>query len=450
MSTLSRGVRNAFRNPVRTTGVTVILGLSVGLALVMLLSLKAVQGRIATVKASIGNTITVSPAGARGFEGGGEPLTGAQLATVQALANVTKVSSTLNDRLTPTTDTSLASAIEPGTLGNRANRQANPDTANPPAGAAGSTGTTTQRTFTLPVVVTGVTEVTPAAVNASSLKLTSGTSIDGGSSNNTAEIGQALATKNNLTVGSTFTAYSGTVITVVGIFDAANQFANAGLIMPLKTVQTLSAQADQVSSGIVTVDSVTNLDTTVAAIKAKLGTAADVVSQQDSATTAIAPLESIKTVSTYSLIGALAAGSVITFLTMLMIVRERRREIGVLKAIGASNVKITSQFVAEALTLTAIGSVVGVIGGLLLANPVLKVLVTSNATTTTGGGGGPRGFGRAIGTFGQNSLNTLQTTIGFDVLLYGLAAALIIAFLGSAVPAWLIAKVRPAEVMRGE
>jgi putative ABC transport system permease protein len=447
MSTIGRGIRNAFRNPIRTGGVTIILGLSVGLALVMLISLKTVQARITSVKASIGNTINISPAGARGFEGGGEPLTQAQLDTLKSIPHVTTVNSTLNDRLTPTTDTSLASAIEPGTLGNRARRSIDSNSATPPGGA--SFGGTT-RAFSLPVMVTGVGAVTPAAVNASNLKLTAGATLDASGTSNTAEVGQALATKNALTVGSTFTAYSGTKITVVGIFDAGNEFANAGLMMPIKTVQALSSQSGQVSAATLTVDSITNVESTVAAIKTKLGSAADVVSQQDSATSAVAPLENIKTISLYSLIGALVAGSVITFLTMLMIVRERRREIGVLKAIGASNLKITSQFVSEALTLTAMGAVVGVIGGLLLSSPVLKLLVTSNATTSVGAGGGPRGFGRAIGALGGNTLNTLQATVGFDILLYGLAAAFVIAVLGSALPAYVIAKVRPAEVMRGE
>jgi putative ABC transport system permease protein len=453
MSTISRGVRNSFRNPIRTGGVTVILGLSVGLALVMLLSLKAVQNRIDTVKASIGNTITVSPAGARGFDGGGEPLTQAQVDSLKSVAHVTQVTSTVSDRLTPTTDTSLASAIDPGTLGNRFRNRGLGTQTNPGAGApATSSGAT--RSFSIPIMVTGVTTVTPAALNATSIKLVAGATLDGSKASNTAEVGQTLATKNNLTVGSTFTAYSGTKFTVVGIYDAGNTFANAGLLIPISTAQVLSGQAGQVSNGTVTVDSVTNLDATVTSIKAKLGTAADVTSDQTTATTAIAPLESIRTVSLYSLIGALAAGAVITFLTMLMIVRERRREIGVLKAIGASNFKITSQFVAEAFTLTLLGSVIGLIGGIVLSNPILKLLVTSNAATSPAvGAGGGRGFGRAFGAvsnFGTRSLSTLTTTIGLDVLLYGLAAALIIAFVGSALPAWLIAKVRPAEVMRGE
>jgi len=455
VSTVVRGVRNAFRNTIRTTGVTIILALSVGLALVMLLALGAVQSRITTVKANIGNTISVSPAGARGFEGGGEPLTQTQLDGVKSLAHVTGLSASLNDRLAPTTDTNLASAIDAGTLGNRFRQRGFGGGGGNLGGGAGSG---TQPSFTIPITVNGVTTVTAAAVNATTLKFSSGSAVDGTSTANTADVGTALATKNNLGVGSTFT-YDGTTITVAGIFDAGNTFTNASIIMPIATVQTLSQQAGQVSSATVTVDDIDNVGSVTTAIKAKLGSAADVVSQQDRATEAIAPLENIKSISLYSLIGALAAGSVIIFLTMMMIVRERRREIGVLKAIGASNVKIVTQFVTESLTLTGMGAVLGMVGGVLLANPILRVLVANSATSaaTPGGMIAGRGFGGGFARFaggalgaGRQTLQTLQATVGWDLVLYGLLAAVAIAIIGSALPAWLIAKVRPAEVMRGE
>jgi putative ABC transport system permease protein len=451
MSTIVRGVRNSFRNTIRTGGVTVILALSVGLALVMLLSLKTVQARIAQVKASVGNTITISPAGARGFEGGGTPLTQANAQTVQAVPHVTAVKATLNDRLTPATDTSLASAIDPGTLGARFRNRGfggggdgGPVTARPGSGTGGGT-------FQIPILVTGATELSDATVGgaASTVKLTSGTAIDSTSTGNVADVGKGLATKNNLAVGSTFAAYN-TTFKVVGVYDSGNTFGNAGMIIPLTTEQSLSDQAGQVSQITATVDDISNVPSAVTAIQNKLGSTADVVSQQDQANNAIQPLQNIKTVSLYSLIGALAAGSVIIFLTMLMIVRERRREIGVLKSIGASNAKITGQFVAEALTLTTAGAIVGVVGGMLLSNPILQLLVTSNLQSGgPGGPGGGRGFARVLG-FGGRNLQSLHSVVGYDILLYGLAAALIIAVLGSAIPALAIAKVRPAEVMRGE
>jgi putative ABC transport system permease protein len=95
----------------------------------------------------------------------------------------------------------------------------------------------------------------------------------------------------------------------------------------------------------------------------------------------------------------------------------------------------------------------------LASNSVVNVLVTTNTGTTAGGAaggfarGGGGGFTRAAGGFlrgGQNALHNIHAAVGYDVLLYGLLGALIIAFIGSAIPAYLISKIRPAEVMRGE
>ena len=278
-------------------------------------------------------------------------------------------------------------------------------------------------------------------------------------------VGKDLATKNNLSVGSTFTAYDQT-ITVKGIYDTGNTFTNAGVIMPLPALQKLSSQTGDVTSAIVTVDSVDHLDATVSALEKKLGSAADVVSDASASADTLSSLDNVKTIATYSLVGALVAGSVIIFLSMLMIVRERRREIGVLKAIGSSNAKISWQFVSEALTLTGMAAVIGVVAGVILSNPVLDALVSSSSNTASGPsfsggpGGGPGGAGggpirvgggitRGFTQFGD-VLSNVQAHVGFSILLYGLLAAVLIAVIGTAFPSWLIAKIRPAEVMRTE
>ncbi len=471
MSVTTRGVKNAFRNTIRSISITAILALTIALALVMLLSLKAVQARIDDVKANVGNTITVSPAGARGFQGGGEPLTAAEIKKIQDTAHVKSVTSTLQDRwitegqTAPTrpdgsTDasgsTSLQSAIDPGTLGNRNN-------GNTEGGA--TVGGNFPANFSLPVTVTGTTAPGSTVVSdVNSFKLTEGETIDGSSSDYVALVGKALAKKNNLTVGSTFTAYDQT-ITVKGIYDTGNTFTNAGVIMPLPALQKLSSQTGDVTSAIVTVDSVDHLDATVSALEKKLGDSADVVSDASASADTLSSLDNVKTIATYSLVGALVAGSVIIFLSMLMIVRERRREIGVLKAIGSSNAKISWQFVSEALTLTGMAAVVGVVAGVILSNPVLDALVSSSSNTSNGptfsagpggppgGGGGPvrigGGLTRGFTQFGD-VLSNVQAHVGFSILLYGLLAAVLIAIIGTAFPSWLIAKIRPAEVMRTE
>jgi putative ABC transport system permease protein len=448
MNVVTRGMRNAFRNGVRTFSIIFILALSIGLALTMLIARQAVQSKINTVKSSIGNTITISPAGARGFQGGGEPLTETELAKVTSTAHVVSVTKVLQDRL-DTTNSNLVSAIEAGSLGRRNNGGTASGAPTPPAGATG--GSTATRSFTPPVFVIG-TNTTDGAIltGGGTVTMKTGNKFDATKDANVALVGQSLATKNNLNVGSTFTAY-GTTVTVVGIFDAGNTFSNNSVVMPLATVQRLSDQVGQVSSAIVQVDSITNLSATTASLQSVLGTSvADVVSQQDSSAQALAPLENIKNISLYSLLGAVIAGAVIILLTMMMIVRERRREIGVLKAIGSSNAKVMLQFVAEAITFTMIAAVVGIGIGVAAGSPVTKLLVTTSSNTSqTAGPGQGRGFVRLAGLGGQ-SLRNVTANVSWTILLYGFLAALVIAIIGSAIPAWLIAKVRPAEVMRAE
>lgn len=474
MGVLSRGIKNAFRNTIRTVSITFILGLSIAMALVMLLALKTVQAKITSLKSSIGNTITISPAGMKGFEGGGTLLTNQNASDVSSLAHVTSIVETLSGRLTTIgADTSNM----PFGRNDESDSNAQTSLTAPPiqAPTENSEGSSrgrrmmingqdvTGKSFSMPITVTGINDLSNvSALNASSLSIVSGEKIDPLGSDNTAMLGQALATQNNLKAKDTFTAY-GQTITVGGIFDAGNAFANGAIVMPIKTVQNLSGQSDEINSIIVQVDSMDNLSSVSDAIKNKLGSDnVDIVSSEETASNTIAPLENIKSISLYSLIGSLTAGSIIIFLTMIMIARERRREIGVLKAIGSSNIKIVSQFTVEAMVLTLISSIVGILLGIAFSNPVLKVLVSNSESTAEtskegiaqigrGGGAGPMmaRIGEGIGG-ARETLNNIHAAVSWEIILYGLAATVIIAIIGSAIPAFFIAKVRPAEVMRAE
>ncbi|HSW90541.1 MAG TPA: FtsX-like permease family protein [Candidatus Saccharimonadales bacterium] len=461
MNIISRGIRNAFRNIVRSGSIIIILALSIGLVIAMLAARQAVQDKIASVKANTGNTITVSPAGVRGFDGGGNPLTSDQLAKVANISHVTKVVETLNDRLT-SSGTSLKSGIDPGSLGRR-----NASNSGIGEGSAvfrvddSNSDSNAVHTFSIPVTITGTNnESAIKTAGTTSLSWKSGKMFDTTKDANVAVIGAQIASKNNLSVSSTFTAYN-TTFTVVGIYDAGNTFNNDGVYIPLPTLQKLSDQSGDITSATVTIDSSDNLASVTNTIKSQLGSAADVTNSADIATATTAPLESVASIALFSLIGAVIAGAVIILLTMIMVVRERRREIGVMKAIGASNIVIMWQFIVEAITLTVLALIVGTGIGVVAATPLTNVLISNDSTSSTNSdpsitqvGGGRRMMRFAgPGQFGQASRKTIeniQASVGGATLTEGAALALVIAILGSAAPSLMISKIKPADAMRNE
>ena len=451
MNVISRGIKNALRSPLRSGAIVLMLAISIGLILSMLVARGSVNSKIDEVKSTAGTSITITPAGVNGFAGGGDALTSTQLATITSTAHITGTSASLNDQLS-STDTSLTASLELGNFGARQMRfegSSTPSSAN----SSPSDTTITRRAPTPRTTVTGTTNPNSVSTNGSDLTLTSGETIDGTSSELVALVGSDLATKNSLVVGSTFTAYTKT-ITVKGIFSTGNKFQDSGIIMPLATVQTLTDQSGSVNSIVAKVDSSDNVSSTVTTLKTALGDKADITSQAEQAAASVTSLESIASLALGGVIGATIAGAVIVLLAMIMVVRERRREIGVIKAIGGTNRKVVGQFVTEALTLTVIGSIIGLALGVAVSGPMTTSLVSSSTSSTTSTSGRPAGGPGEMmrGGFNQISKNltSVTSTLTPTIFASAIGITLLIAVVGAAVPAWFISKISPAEVLRTE
>ncbi len=124
-------------------------------------------------------------------------------------------------------------------------------------------------------------------------------------------------------------------------------------------------------------------------------------------------------------LGALLAAGIGIMNMMLVSVKERTREIGVRKALGAKRRWITRQFLIEAITLCQLGGITGVIGGI--------------ATTWI--------IGTVIQTTIMPSLNIIWP---WEAVLFSVCACTAIGLLFGWYPAWKAARLDPIEALRYE
>lgn len=458
MNAVSRGVRGALRSPLRSGAIIVMLAISIGLIVAMLVARTSVNTKIAEVKAESATKVTIRPAGVMGGFGGGDPLNADQVSKITNTAHVKSIASTLSDQLA-STDTNLTPSFELGQLGRRMQRfeGGNSGGTQPQLFIAGENGSGERTPPTPRTTITGTNDVNTAATEGETLKITSGETINASSNELVALIGKKLAEKNTLQPGSTFTAY-GKTITVKGIFETNNNFQDNGLIIPIATLQEITSQTGAVTNVVATIDSAENVSGAVGSLKSTLGDKADITSQADIASRSVSSLESISGLATSGVIGATIAAAVIVLLMMTIVVRERRREIGVIKAIGGTNAKVIVQFISEALTLTIIGGVIGLALGVAVSGTMTESLVShqqqSNAPRMSQSGPENNAGPRILGGPGFSQINrniqNVTSTVTPDVFAIAIGCMLLIATIGSALPAWLIARVRPAEVLRGE
>ncbi len=137
----------------------------------------------------------------------------------------------------------------------------------------------------------------------------------------------------------------------------------------------------------------------------------------------------------------IVAQIVIMLFIMLYTVRERTTEIGTLKAMGASNRTILTQFMLEGTLLSLIAGVVsialGTVGASTIGNLLLPRLNQYNVDIIS----------MDDGSWVQVSLSGTVTP---QILLAVLGVAVLLGMLGSLYPAWKAAKIQPAEAMRNE
>ncbi len=316
----------------------------------------------------------------------------------------------------------------------------------------GSSSTPTQMNFSSVYSVWGIP--TNRTLSGLTPTIVSGRAI---SANETgvAVISQALATSWALGVGDTKTI-EGVTLTIVGISSSTSTTSSTGVgssmsdrnvYVDLAQAQAMYSMTGKVTNLYVYTNSTAYADTVATEIGAMLSSAtvstsservaqlsASQTSMSNSLASTNSTLAQTQAAANQETVLALVATSAIILLIMVFSVRERTREIGVMKTLGFSNKSVVSQFVMEGIAVTFIGCVIGAIVG-VIAYPTLSKLLLSSTTNTTG----PGAVAAAV-----------STNPAISIVLIAFVAVLAMGALGSIYPAWKASRIKPVEALRNE
>jgi putative ABC transport system permease protein len=156
------------------------------------------------------------------------------------------------------------------------------------------------------------------------------------------------------------------------------------------------------------------------------------------ATTMTSILETVQTITgvlQLVLVGiasiALVVASIGIMNTMLTSVMERTREIGIMKAIGATTRDIMSIFIIEGALMSSVGGIIGIVLG-VFGSQALTLILGSFMSMGAGG------------SFELVPIITITTVV------LAIAVSLIVGILSSLYPAWKAARMSPIEAVRYE
>lgn len=223
---------------------------------------------------------------------------------------------------------------------------------------------------------------TPGFSDITNLSLKEGQFIDSVTLENTAIIGEQIAINlfgTNQAVGKTF-ILKGERFTCIGVVKRQNvpiNYNNVDLdntvIISFESGKLFNQGAAQIQQINVQIEKGSDMQDVRKAITKTLEVNHD--GEQDTTiltgTSVAKPTSqqftSIQMMMTFIASISLLVGGIGIMNIMLVSVAERTREIGLRKAVGASNASIISQFMIEALITSLLGGLIGYLGGYLLA-----------------------------------------------------------------------------------
>jgi putative ABC transport system permease protein len=343
-----RGVRNPFRSMVRALVVLILLALVVGFLALMIEATMSSRERIAAMESRVQTLIELREAGAFGTGGfGGDSPIGKEGFTVATLEKTLQIP---HAQHLARVDEYVYKPEMDATKGNAY------------AMIIGTHPDAAMRAI--------------GEVDYENTEILAGRTLEPGDENKPVAVVGKLYAKQRLGIddASDFprdgreALFNGQPFQVVGIYTTANDFGDNHVFMPIKAFRQAYQPGDKLSKIFVTVDSVANVEKVVNDLRAI--PEADVVTIPESVATARSALGTLSVASAYAAAMLFAIGAVLVVFVMILSTRERIREIGTLKAIGASNQEVAVQFLAEAVAISGLAG----IAAMIITAPIASIL----------------------------------------------------------------------------
>jgi len=231
-------------------------------------------------------------------------------------------------------------------------------------------------------------------------------------------IGYQYAQDNDLSVGDTIELKKSS-FEIIGVMEKTDTNMDNYIIIPLDTMMDVY-NIDNYGSAFIIPEDLSKINDLADDLKASFDdfdftTSTDIAKQMSR----IVDMISIFTIGISSI--AAIVGGVGVMNTMIMAVLERKREIGIMKAIGATKKYILTQILLESVIISLIGGILGLLLG---------------------------GFGSYSLRFVSSGLTEAKVTI--NLAIGGLSFAVVLGLLGGFYPAWQASKLDPIEAIRYE
>lgn len=348
MSAIVRGLRNPLRNRVRAAAAVLLLAAVIGLFAVLIQGALLTRTQIESLEANVRTVIELREAGAFGTGGfGGDRPAGAQDFSVSTLEMARRIPSARH--ITRIEEYVHAPQIDPS----RPNAYA---------------------------MIIGLRPGAPmraiGEVDYENARIVAGRGLDAADQEgNVAVVGRLYARERlgieaaeNSLPEATLTL-NGAALRVIGVYATGNDFGDNHVFVPLEAFRRIYQPGGKLSKIRVTVDSVANVEAVAAGLRRLPGV--DAVTAAEQVATAKTALASMAAATFYGALLLFAIGGVLVVFVMALATRERVREIGTLKAIGASNAEIAKQFIAETFVIVLLAGI-GAVGVAALAVRMLE------------------------------------------------------------------------------